>query len=581
MRFWTPIDLTSARRPYLLPNEVVILVQDGVGLYEGRYKVDAFQNGRLYLTTHRACYVDNSKPVNHSVAVDLARVTRIQFSPGLLRSSPKISLFLVPQALRLSTLSAAENGSQTLPAPSPVSATTASGAPDANANASWICPICSFSNAIKFADLDKTPPPCLTCGISPAAAVLAAAKIDFMERQQQRGSTPPVQRAGEVEIDTGFPCPRCTFVNHPSLVQCEICGADLVSRNLPPALANHGTLKEDITAFSRSPTPGVGSDEEITFVKISFRTGGEKTFLEKLKVVIRERAWEQHHRHHPHLASHLPDAEDDDTHHHHLDNDGAHETHVQHHHIPRLGIHGLETMNAKQRHHTSELMDSLSDLNTLMSKAQEMVALAESLARRLSSAPGVSPEARKALLESSTALSLSSPVVVREMAGSQDETFYDELARQVAEFLDNGVLVREGGIVTLVDLYALYNRARGISLISPKDFYKACSGFERLKLPFRMRKFRSGVIVVQEAYYTESKVKRMLLEWMRQMGEEHTAQIGVTTQDVNQRFGWSVMVAQEELEAAERSGQLCRDASAEGTRFYINLISSFKMPVVF
>lgn len=33
--FFRQIDLTTALRPSLLPNEVLLFVQDGVGLYEG------------------------------------------------------------------------------------------------------------------------------------------------------------------------------------------------------------------------------------------------------------------------------------------------------------------------------------------------------------------------------------------------------------------------------------------------------------------------------------------------------------------------------------------------------------------
>lgn len=435
--------------------------------------------------------------------------------------------------------------------PSPVSAVgnSTAAALDQNISLSWVCPICSFANAIKVSELDNNPPPCMTCGVRPAAAVLATAKIEYLDKQSR--SIPPVQQAGVVEIDTGFPCPRCTFINHPSLRQCEICGAELVSQNLPPRLLEQSALKDD-AGYSPSPTPKL-ADEEITYVKLSFRAGGEKVFLNKLKTIIQGRQWD---------SASIPSSTNKHHHRHHEQ------------HFPRLGIHGLANMSAKERHQTTELMGSLTDLNSLMNKAQEMVALAESFAVRLASAPGVSIEAREALLQSSEALSLSSPIVMREVAGSQDELFYNELARQLAEFLDNGVLVREGGILTLFDLYALYNRARGISLISPKDFYKACSKFEALKLPFRMRKFQSGVIVIQEAYYKEDTVKGMVIDYIKQLCTEQGKQVGITPQQVNQHFGWSVMVAQEELENAENSGQLCRDSSMEGTRFYLNFIVS-------
>ncbi|KAK9367253.1 EAP30/Vps36 family-domain-containing protein [Lipomyces kononenkoae] len=571
MYFWRPIDLTSARRPVLLQNEVDILVQDWVGLYDGRFKLDGYQNGRVYLTTHRICYVDNVRSATHSVAIDLSQVHRVQFSPGLLRSSPKIALFLLPPStpstpIGLSSprptspaISARQARSLNLQL-SPIVSGSHTPTPDPCAVFNWICPICSFSNAIKLADVDGLPPPCLACGIRPAISVIQQA-TETIAGIHDTAHVYPAPLPMGVQNESGFACPCCTFVNHPSLLQCEMCGATLVSRNLPPILLDNAMKDLVINErYSPSPTPPMqNNDEDIDYIKISFRAGGEKTFLDKLKVVLEDRIWERKARN--------------------VRTNGA--TQGRHSSttaqvLPKLGIHGLEIQSVKESQRNLELMRSLNDLDSLMQKAKEMVSLAESFAMRLSNVAGVPKEARTALLESSEALSLSSPIVMREMAGSGDETFYAELARQLAEFLDNGVLVKEGGILTLFDLYALYNRARGLSLISPKDFYKACSIFEKLRLPFRLRKFRTGVVVVQEAYYSDEAVNRMLVDWVRKLSHEQEISVGVTAQDVNRRFGWSVTIALEELETAEDSGNLVRDSSVEGTRFYENLINSFQ-----
>jgi len=76
------LDLTTALRPSLLPEETLLFVQDSVGLYEGKYKIPAHQNGYAYLTSHRACYVDNEDPRKNSVAVDLKEVDRVEFYVG-------------------------------------------------------------------------------------------------------------------------------------------------------------------------------------------------------------------------------------------------------------------------------------------------------------------------------------------------------------------------------------------------------------------------------------------------------------------------------------------------------------------
>lgn len=68
------LDLTTALRPSLLPEEVLLFVQDAVGLYRDKYKIEGHQNGHAYLTSHRICYVDNEEPRQRSVAIDLKDV---------------------------------------------------------------------------------------------------------------------------------------------------------------------------------------------------------------------------------------------------------------------------------------------------------------------------------------------------------------------------------------------------------------------------------------------------------------------------------------------------------------------------
>lgn len=99
--FLRQLDLTTALRPSLLPDETLLFVQDAVGLYEGsvplahlcleqslilhtelphrKYKLPNYQNGHAYLTSHRACYVDNEEPRKYSVALELKDVEKSDF----------------------------------------------------------------------------------------------------------------------------------------------------------------------------------------------------------------------------------------------------------------------------------------------------------------------------------------------------------------------------------------------------------------------------------------------------------------------------------------------------------------------
>jgi ESCRT-II complex subunit VPS36 len=76
--FLRQIDLTTALRPSLLPEETLLFVQDAVGLYVGKFKLPEYQNGQAYLTSHRACYVDNEEPRKRAVAIDLKEVDHVE-----------------------------------------------------------------------------------------------------------------------------------------------------------------------------------------------------------------------------------------------------------------------------------------------------------------------------------------------------------------------------------------------------------------------------------------------------------------------------------------------------------------------
>lgn len=134
----------------------------------------------------------------------------------------------------------------------------------------------------------------------PLVLVVKAAISALSERPPQQnfavGSVDSAVGNGDARV--GPPanvCPRCTFENHESLAQCEICGAplQLSKTHQSSAMATEGSRPE-------SPGPllkrGVTGDEPVETIKFSFRMGGEKTFQDRLrsprstKVAIAERA---------------------------------------------------------------------------------------------------------------------------------------------------------------------------------------------------------------------------------------------------------------------------------------------------
>ncbi|KAH8430281.1 ESCRT-II subunit protein VPS36 [Aspergillus melleus] len=611
--FFKPLDLTTALRPLLLPDETLLFVQDAVGLYEGKYKIPNYQNGHAYLTSHRVCYVAVEDPRKHSVAVDLKEIDRADYQAGFLKSSAKITIYPKPLKNGLDkSKGAGASPSRSQPSRSH-STRSQSPLPQASGpqvkppssqpvNASWVCPICSFSNPVpsnfdpSTATTSTSIPPCLACGIKPPFTTILKAAISAVASREGPGTNHGIPRLGHEALDPSsnarstvpasqagisISCPRCTFVNHPSLLECEICSAPL---------ATAGTLRpaggDDNRAESPAPffEQGTIKNTEITdCIKLSFRGGGEKTFHERLKGALIQRKWllydappvpQQPARSTPSpgLTVSAPV-------------DGIVPVQTR---SPAVGIAGLEQRGLEARRNNEMVIgNAFEDLEALMASAKQIVALAETLARESGmSNDENSLEASTVLSESAAALGM---ITTKDMLGSGAENLYlSELSRNLAEYLTDdrkGILQREGGIISLIDLWAIFNRSRnGVELVSPSDFQRAAELWEKLKLPVRLRRFKSGLLVVQRYDWSDEKTIRQLQEWMVELRQIpplepvawdwHLFGRAVTAQEAAQRFQWSVGVAAEELEMAEDKGVLCREEGIEGLRFWSNYITS-------
>ncbi|KAF6804415.1 vacuolar protein sorting protein [Colletotrichum sojae] len=617
--FLKHIDLTTALRPSYLPDEVLLFVQDNVGLYEGKFKLPHQQNGQVYLTSHRICYVDKEEPRKHSVALDLKDVDRYEFYAGFLKSSAKVTL--IPKPLKRSSLQTRASAISSPGRPGTGSPARADGPyrppPDPATAATWVCTICSFSNPVPSnfdpttANIHTPLPPCLACGIKPTLAHVLKASISNAtsrtpvpasptitsplavrprstnNKPEDPGSLPPWPAASNITgapqkpSDPGatFQCPRCTFLNHPSLLSCEICGAPLISQDIPHAVAQTQTQTQRTESPGPTLTSSAPGQDIVESVKISFRGGGEKIFYERLKGSMTQRKWL--------LQGAPPIPQSNRT----IDDNGAIvRTPSAAPERPKgVGIAGLEQRGLDMRKNNEVMIGSaFEDLDALMASAKEIVALAERFARQANGGSGAAASEANALLaESASQLGL---VTTKDIVGgSSSETLYlSELSRNLAEFLTDdarGVLKKAGGIINLVDLWAMFNRARGgVELVSPMDFEKAAQMWESLKLPVRLRKFKSGVLVVQSSERTDETTIKALVSWLddlhefppekelawdwRQFGR------GVTARDAAERFGWSIGVAEEELEMAEERGMLCREEGIEGLKFWKNYIDT-------
>ena len=336
-------------------------------------------------------------------------------------------------------------------------------------------------------------------------------------------------------------------------------------------------------SIGRSESPGpsldgtsLGVDHDTECVKFSFHAGGEKIFHERLKGAMVQRKWLL--RNAPPVPELFPGKVDNTT----IGVDGRVRQPPER--ARTVGIAGLERQGLELRKKNEAVIGSaFEDLDALMASAKEVVALAESFAKKSDEG---SADADQLIAESAKALNM---VTTKDMLGSSagsESLYLSEMSRNLAEYLTDdakGILRKEGGIMSLVDLWAVFNRARGgVELISPLEFEKAARLWDKLKLPVRLRQFKNGLLVVQQADRTDNKTIAQLLSWLQELDTlSSTSEVGgayeafgrgITAQEAAQRFGWSVGVANEELEMAEEKGALCREEGIEGLRFWENRI---------
>lgn len=536
-------------------------------------------------------------PQQNSLSVDLKDIEKHEYTPGFLRSSAKVTLHPKPirrgpgslrqgtplsQGVQRLQVSSSSPGSRSA---SPFRSTQVSQALPVANSGSWTCPICTFQNPVpsNFDPAVVTEsfpvPPCLTCGVKPPFAVVLKAAISAgssrmtngVEKRDSRSTTDDVRRQSFSDIESNV-CPKCTFHNHPSLQTCEICGATLSN------IKQTSTLEDSTEIRSASPAPVINhmdnSDEPVS-VKFSFRVGGDKTFYDHLKAAMVQRKW---------LATNAPPVPKP------LDSvrrtePGSPTTAgpAEGRNSPRpgrVGIAGLEQLG-QQTQKDNELVigAAFEDLESLMALDKEVSALAQKIAREFGDDANRT-DFDADLLEAGG----SGMVATKDMLrNSSDKLYVSELARNLAEYVTDerrGLLRKRGGTMSLVDLWATFNRSRdGVELVSPSDFHKAAMMWAGLGLPVRLRQFKSGLMAVQYAYTSDERTIEQIKKWLEilrasppddvEWDWEHYG-CGITAQDAAKKFGWSLGIANEELEMAEEKGALVREESIEGLKFWLN-----------
>ncbi|KDO52231.1 hypothetical protein CISIN_1g017530mg [Citrus sinensis] len=133
--------------------------------------------------------------------------------------------------------------------------------------------------------------------------------------------------------------------------------------------------------------------------------------------------------------------------------------------VRMVGVGGLLRKEQEMWESTDRsLQEAFQDLNALMNKAKEMVMLAEKMRQKLlagsssqsNSANDEELGSKEEMQDWLLSVGIVSPVT-KESAGA---LYHQQLSRQLADFVKIP-LERAGGMINLIDVYCLFNRARG------------------------------------------------------------------------------------------------------------------------
>ncbi|CAE6086747.1 unnamed protein product [Arabidopsis arenosa] len=398
----------------------------------------------------------------------------------------------------------------------------------------------------------------------------------LFENAEVTTSGRPVLRRNEVEcfllssvdIDSEDDPPRFTALRSGNLIltthrliwiPSQSNGA--VPSSVPLAAVTHiYSHKKSIKSMFHSPRIRFQANPGSIVVTIVFRGKGDfDEFLTKLWECWRGRAWEEEEKSESETSRSGSGTVAQGL----YGNDGT---------VRMVGLAGILRKEQEQWESTDKsLQDAFQDLNALMSKAKEMVSLAEKMRQKLLSAPssqnGSTDDEEMGSKEEMQQWMLSVGIISPVTKESAGALYHQELSRQLADFV-RIPLEQAGGMISLTDMYYHFNRARGTELISPDDLWQACTLWEKFDVPVMLRKFDSGVMVIQNKSHSDEEVMsriRMLVT------KTETLKVGVTASDAALTLKIAPAMAKEHLLTAETKGLLCRDMSPDGLRFYFNL----------
>lgn len=355
------------------------------------------------------------------------------------------------------------------------------------------CYVCGYLSRSIPSDL---PHPCPQCGV-------------HLEYSDQQNQTTLIKSN---KSQTSWTCTICEHVNlsSESSSKCALCGV-ISELKFVPSQQDDSTLSQDVVT------------------KLAFRGSGMDSFFSKLQKILERRSTSQN-------------------------------TALVDYSQPSKTIAGLGSiirdLDAQKIHVKDQISDSLKDLNSLMNSATEMIKLIKKICDQAVNTINSKDQSEEANIIQSflQQLGMVENPVTEELLGhsqSTNSTYHLELAKELERIIESIITKtnQASPFISLSDLYCYWNRARGSSLLSPKDVIDAASTLPKIKSTYRMTKMPAGSLVITDLSF-------------------NTRIIGIIQQTVSNLPPWKNITAQELARLQKLSTILAKEQLAVSYLFH-------------
>ena len=235
--------------------------------------------------------------------------------------------------------------------------------------------------------------------------------------------------------------------------------------------------------------------------------------------------------------------------------------------IPALGLNRIQLMREQQNlSEKKDLKNAFTNIQSLKQNAEKMINLAEKLRAKLDVSKGDDKEINDILKN----IGYINPET-KETAGSE---YYDKLASQInTYFTDYFNKNQTTKVLSLIDAYCIYNRARGIELISPKDMKQAVNKLKLLpNQKIFLQSLNNEMWVLHSCDYTSDNIIKNINKFMSDNNKNY-----LTVNDIKKVLNIENMLLFKYLiDDLLINGKLCSDESDIEVNYYMNIINSYQ-----